>query len=357
MSTFEYKKLRKIIASAIENGSFTPGFEVIDPETGLLEQRLRQLYNADYALCVDSATNAMLYVLLACGLRGEAIVASNFTWGQTLSGALVLSCPIHLADIDGSLNLNPMSLNKIVQTHPGVKAVIATDICGIPHNIKAVESICRKYGVFHIVDAAQSMGCDYSVPDPLNYCDALVVSFGQCKTISCCGGGAIITNNKELYNQLLLTCMHPHRQHIEVGGSYATQFSLNGRIHPLVSFMANQLWEAGLDRLSQRKDYWIPVYRKLAEFSSVEPVSRIENGTFYNVPFIVKNWRIFLSQFHGDNIGLYKDFLYERGINLRPISRQMDIPDSDVDTPNLFKLLKYQPQQPTKLFRLYPYGN
>lgn len=357
MSTFDYKKIRKIIATTIENGSFTSGIEVIDSETELLEQRLRKFYNADYALCVDSATNAILYILLACGLRGEAVAASNLTWGQTLSGAMALSCPIHLADIDGSLNIHPMSLNKIVINHPEVKAAIATDVCGIPHNIKAVEAICRKQGVFHIVDAAQSMGCDYGVPDPLNYCDALVVSFGQGKTISCGGGGAIITNNKELYKQLLLTCLHPHRQHIEVGGKYSTQFSLNGRIHPLVSFMANQLWEVGIDRVKQRKDYWASVYRKLAEYSSIKPISRLEMGTFYNVPFIVKNWRIFLSQFHDDSMGLCKDFFYERGINLRPISRQLNIPDSDVDTPNLFKLLKYDPQQATKLYRLYPYGN
>lgn len=353
---FDYKALNKFVKSAIENGSFTPGFDVVDPETERLEQRLRELYNAKYALCVDSCTNAMLYILLSCGFRWEAIVASNLTWGQTISGALALGCPVYLADIDGSLNISPMSLNKIVQNHPEVKAVIATDTCGIPHNIKAINSICHKHGLLHLVDAAQSMGCDYGVNNPLDYCDAIMVSFGWGKTVVCGGGGAIITNNKEIYNQLLLTCMHPHRQHIEVGSKYATQFNLNGRIYPLVSFMANQLWEEGLERVNQRRDYWMPIYNKLAEYSSIEPISRIEKGTFYNVPFIVKNWRTFLSQFHDDTNGMYKDFFYERGISLRPISRQLGIPDSGVDTPNLFKLLEYKHQQPMKLYRLYPYS-
>lgn len=354
---FDYKKLNKLIKDALKNGSFTPGFEVVDPETELLEQRLRNFYNAAYALGVDSCSNAILYLLAACGLRGESVVASNLNWGQTISGVLALNCPLHLADIDDSLNISPMSLNKIIKNHPDVKAVIATDICGIPHNIKAIHSSCQKHGLFHFVDAAQSMGCDYGVDNPLDYCDGIVVSFGWGKTIACGGGGAIITNNKDLYNQLLLTCTHPHRQHIEVGSKYATQFSLNGRIYPLVSFMANQLWEEGLERVGQRKEYWLPIYHKLAEYSSVEPISRIEKSTFYNVPFIVKDWRTFLSRFHNETNGMYKDCFYEKGIPIRPISRQLGIPDSGVDTPNLFKLLEYKPQQPTKLYRLYPYGN
>lgn len=353
---FDYKTLNKFIKSALENESFSPGFDVVNPETERLELRLRELYNAKYALCVDSCTNAMVYLLLACGLRGESIAASNFTWGQTLSGAMALDCSIHLTDIDSSLNISPVSLNKIIQNHPEVKAVIATDICGIPHNIKAINSICQKHGLFHFVDAAQSMGCDYVANNPLDYCDAIVVSFGWGKIVACGGGGAIITNNKEIYNQLLLTCMHPHRQHIEVGSKFASQFSLNGRIYPIISFMANQIWEEVMERVSQRKEYWLLIYHKLAEYSSVEPISRIEKGTFYNVPFIVKNWRTFLSQFHDDINGMNKGFFYERGINLRPISRQLGIPDSEVDTPNLFKLLEYKPQQPTKLYRLYPYA-
>lgn len=353
---FDNKALNKFVKYALENGSFTPGFDVVDPETERLEQRLSELYNAKYALCVDSCTNAMLYILLASGLRGEAIVASNLTWGQTISGALALDCPVHLADIDGSLNISPMSVNKIIKVHPEVKAVIASDICGTPHNIKAMHALCEQKGLHHFVDAAQSMGCDYGVANPLDYCDAIVVSFGGGKTISCCGGGAIITNNKELYNQLILTCMHPYRQHIEVGSKFASQFSLNGRIYPLASFMANQLWEEGLERVSRRRAYWMPIYQKLAQYSSVEPISRIEKGTFYNVPFIVKNWRTFLSQFHDNTDGMYKGLFYERGINLRPISRQLGIPDSEVDTPTLIKLLEYKPQQPTKLYRLYPYA-
>ena len=166
-----------------------------------LEKKLCSLYGAKHALCVDSATNGLMYLILATGLKRKEILTSSFGFGGTIAGALALDCKFHFADIeDNSLNICPDDSFEILRKHESIKAVIAVDFAGIPHNMEALHQICREKGLWHFVDAAQSLGANYNQTDVAKQNDAMVVSFGACKAISGGGeGGAIITDNTISY--------------------------------------------------------------------------------------------------------------------------------------------------------------
>lgn len=251
-----------------------------------LEAKLRSYYGAKYALCVDSATNGLLYLLLATNLQRNEILTTPLTWGGTIAGALSLGCKFHFANIDKrTLNICPKSIADCFHKNKKVKAVIAVDFAGNPHDIMTTHEICEKFGVWHFVDSAQSMGTIYDCENPIQSCDAMVVSFGNGKTVFGGEGGAIITNNQELYFKLVSICQHPNRQERDCGIGMSTELALNGRMHPIAAIMANENFESGFSSMNEKRKNMRNALSQLGQLESVSFVVNHPYGTFYHSLF------------------------------------------------------------------------
>lgn len=262
-----------------------------------LEDKLRSHYRAKHVLCVDSATNGLMYLLLAAGLKRSEIITTPLSYGGTIAGALSLECKFHFADIDISLNINPDSVREILKESKKIKAVIAVDFAGNPHDVRAMHQVCDAKGIWHFVDAAQSLGASYD-SDAVQFCDAMVVSFGSGKTIFAGGkGGAIVTNNTELYDQLVSICQHPHRQERDLGIGLSHEFALNGGIHPLSAITACEMFEKGLTMIEEKRKVMTAISDILSSFSSVSSISSQAGSTFYHYPFVVEDENLFANEF------------------------------------------------------------
>ncbi len=262
-----------------------------------LEDKLRSHYRAKHVLCVDSATNGLMYLLLSVGLRRSEIITTPLSYGGTIAGALSLECKFHFADIDYSLNINPYSVCEILKKSKNIKAVIAVDFAGNPHDVRAVHQVCETKGIWHFVDAAQSLGASYD-NDAVQFCDAMVVSFGSGKTIFAGGkGGAIVTNNTELYNRLISVCQHTHRQERDLGIGLSHEFALNGGIHPLSAVIACEMFEKGLTMIEEKRKKMNAISDVLSSFSSITSISSQIGSTFYHYPFIVEDDNLFANEF------------------------------------------------------------
>lgn len=264
-----------------------------------LEAKLCSLYGAKYALCVSSATNGLMFLLIAAGLQRCEILTTPLSFGGTIAGALALDCKFHFAEIDcSSLNLNVDSIANILDENPQIKAVFATEFAGNRYDMKTLHQICGQRGVWHFVDSAQSLGYNYGISNIADYNDALVVSFGTGKTI-CAGGegGAIITNNPELYQKLVSICQHPHRQERDCGIGFSSELTLNGRIHPIAAIIANETFESGLQELEQKRKVMSNALDCLSRLDSVSCILNQNGGTFYHCQFIIKDKKCFENEF------------------------------------------------------------
>lgn len=263
-----------------------------------LEAKLCSLYGAKYALCVSSATNGLMYILIAAGGQRCEILTTPLSFGGTIAGALALDCKFHFAEIDcSSLNLNVDSIANILDENTQIKIVIVTEFAGNSHNMKTLHQICEQRGVWHFVDSAQSLGYNYGISNIAYYNDAMVVSFGTGKTVCAGEGGAIITNNPELYQKLVSICQHPHRQERDCGIGFSSEFALNGRIHPIAAIIANETFERGLQELEQKRKAMIDALYHLSKLNSVSCILNQNEGTFYHCPFTIKNKKCFENEF------------------------------------------------------------
>lgn len=287
-----------------------------------LENKLCTLYGAKHCLCVDSATNGLMYLLLATGVKQSEILTSPLGFGGTLAGALTLDCKIHFADIDETLNISPDASRDILGKNRDIKAVIAVDYAGNPHKMVDLHKVCQDYGVWHFVDAAQSLGVYYGRSDVSHYNDAMVLSFGAGKRISAGGeGGAIITDNTELYNRLVSTCQHAHRQERDLGIGMSHEFALNGRMHPIAAILACASFDEGLAQIQERRSSFFGALHTLSSFESVSSTFSQASSAFYHCPFLVNNVNLFNEEFERSCIS--SDFYYTLpGI---PLSLQMEL--------------------------------
>ena len=293
------QEIKKYLTEAQSNKATAYSHLAGNGAVAALEAKLCSFYGAKYALCISSATNGLMYLMMAAGLEHSEILTTPLSFGGTIAGALALDCKFHFAEIDySSLNIDVDSLANMLDENPQIQAVVATEFAGNSYDMEVLNNICEQRGIWHFVDSAQSLGYNYGISNIADYNDAMVVSFGTGKTV-CAGGegGAIITNNSELYQKLVSICQHPHRQERDCGIGFSSELALNGRIHPIAAIIANETFESGLQELKQKRKGMIDVLDCLSRLKFVSSILNQDGGTFYHCPFVVENESNFKKEF------------------------------------------------------------
>ena len=217
-----------------------------------LESKLKRFYGMQYALCVSNATTGLLALALALDLKQREFVTSPFTYGASLASLLLLGNTPRFADIDPlSLTLDCKSARKAV-IHK-TRALLAIDIFGTPAHQVELRRLSDEFGLWYIADAAQSLGAFRNEVPASSLADALVTSFTTGKTIFAGEGGAVLTNNPDLYEKLVWYTQHPYRQRRDLGLRLSNEFALNARIHPLAAVWANATFDDSLTALRQHQ--------------------------------------------------------------------------------------------------------
>ena len=111
------------------------------------------------------------------------------------------------ADINKeTYNIDPECIEKCITER--TKAIVAVDFTGQVVEIERIRDICDKHGLIFIEDAAHSLGTKYNGKAVGSLADMTEFSFHPVKTCTAGEGGAITTNNDELYKRLILFRTH-----------------------------------------------------------------------------------------------------------------------------------------------------
>ena len=180
------------------------------PKIKEFENALCQYTGARYAVVVSSGTAALHIACLAVGIqKKDEVITSPITF--VASANCVLYCggrPI-FADIqEDTVNIEPEEIkDKITKK---TKAIIPVHFAGHPCDLEEIYTIAKKYNLIIIEDACHALGAEYkgSKIGSCKYSDLTVFSFHPVKSITTGEGGAILTNNKKLYEKLLMLRNH-----------------------------------------------------------------------------------------------------------------------------------------------------
>lgn len=165
-----------------------------------LEATLCKTFDVKHAQLTSSGTAALTTAMLALGIgAGHEVIMPTFTFVASFEAVLSVGAIPVLADIDESLTLDPRSVEAAITSR--TKCVMPVHMCGSMADLDALLAICKKHNLILLEDACQSIGGTYKGRALGTIGHAGTFSFDFVKTITCAEGGAVVTNDEEVYTK------------------------------------------------------------------------------------------------------------------------------------------------------------
>ena len=163
-----------------------------------LEQEISKTFDCKYAQLVSSGTAALTTALSALRIGyGDEVIMPTFTFVASFEAVLSVGATPVLVDVDETLTLNPDTVRKAIT--PKTKCVMPVHMCGAMADLDELLEICRKHHLLLLEDACQSIGAKYKDKYVGTIGNAGTFSFDFVKTITCGEGGAVMTNDENIY--------------------------------------------------------------------------------------------------------------------------------------------------------------
>jgi len=174
-----------------------------------LEQALATRFGTRHAHVCSSGTAALSTALAACGVgAGDEVILPPFTFVADLETVLLAGAVPVFAEIDQTLCLDPRSVAAAIT--PKTKAVLVVHMCGAMARIDALVELCRAHRLLLIEDVAQAAGASFQGKPLGTFGKIGCFSFDYVKTVTCGEGGAIITDDAQVYTLAQAFTDHGH---------------------------------------------------------------------------------------------------------------------------------------------------
>ena len=197
------------------------------------EELLAARLGASHAHLCSSGTAALQIALAACGIgAGDEVIVPPFTFVATVEAVLFAGAIPVFAEIDETLCLSREGIESAIK--PRTRAVIPVHMCGSMAQIDAIRDLCRDRDLVLIEDAAQAVGASYRGKAIGTFGKVGCFSFDPVKTLTCGEGGAVITDDPDVYDTLHSFADHGH-DHVgsDRGAEGHPTIGLNYRISEL----------------------------------------------------------------------------------------------------------------------------
>jgi len=163
-----------------------------------LEQAITKTFGCKYAQLTSSGTSALTTALSALSIGyGDEVIMPTFTFVASFEAVLSAGAVPVLVDVDETLTLNPDAVRKAIT--PRTKCIMPVHMCGSMADMDALKQICNKHNLLLLEDACQSIGASYKGKYVGTIGNAGTFSFDFVKTITCGEGGAVMTDNEDIY--------------------------------------------------------------------------------------------------------------------------------------------------------------
>lgn len=167
------------------------------------ERDLAEKTSCQYALMMNSGTSALISSLVALGIgRGDEVLVSAYTWISTpLAPMLLQAIPI-LVEVDESLTMDPEDLARKIS--PRTKAIMVIHMGNRPCNMDRIMEIANAHNIPVVEDACQAV-CGLYKGRRLGSIGRIgCFSFNNYKNITSGEGGAIVCNDREIFDRARL---------------------------------------------------------------------------------------------------------------------------------------------------------
>ena len=166
------------------------------------EKLLTTYTGSRYAIAVNSGTAALQAALYALDIkRGDEILLPSFTFVATANAVVSVGAkPVFVDITSNNYTMDPDDLRKKITKKS--KAIMPVHLYGNFAYMNEISEIANKHSLDVIEDAAQSLGTTYKNKQSGTFSRLGCFSMYAAKVVTAGEGGAIVTNEKDLYEKL-----------------------------------------------------------------------------------------------------------------------------------------------------------
>ena len=252
----QYECIKEKVDAGIKNVVESQHY-IMGPEVKELEEQLAKFAGSKYCLTCSSGTEALIIPLMAYKLeKTDAVFVPSFTFFASAESINLAGGTPVFVDSDRTFNMDPESLKREIarvkaEGKLNPRGLIIVDLFGRSANYDELLPIAEENGLFVLEDAAQGFGGSLHGKRNGSFGDVAATSFFPAKPLGCYGdGGAIFTDNEELYNLL-----HSIRVHGQGSDKYDNvRLGLNGRMDTIQCAVVLAKLTVFEDELKARQD-------------------------------------------------------------------------------------------------------
>lgn len=189
------------------------------PTIKQFEEAFATYIGSKYAVAVANGTAALHLCTLALGVKpGDKVITTPITFAASANCVRYCGGEVVFSDIDPTTYLLDLDkVKKLLQASPkgAYSGVIPVDFGGKAVDLEAFRELANEFGLWIIEDACHAPGgyfTDHSGRKQFcgngNFADLAIFSFHPVKHIAAGEGGMITTNNKIVYEKLLMLRTH-----------------------------------------------------------------------------------------------------------------------------------------------------
>ena len=290
----------QVVVDILQKRDITQG-QIVDD----FGQALADYAGAKYGVAVSSGTAALHLSVAALGISsGDEVITTPMTFCATANVALYQGADVKFVDIDqNTLNIDPGLIEEKISER--TKVIIPVDFRGHPANLPEIKKIADIHNLKIIEDGSHSIGSSYNHNSKEYFCgdsihaDLCTYSFHPVKHITTGEGGAVLTNDPNLYQKLFLLRKHGIDRREDMFneklriGPWVYDMEILGYNYRLTDFQAalgmNQLKK--IDMIKTRRREIVNYYNE--HFSNIDELilpyeNKIVNSNFHIYTLQVK---------------------------------------------------------------------
>lgn len=278
------------------------GAYILQQELTEFEKHTAEFLGVKHVLGVADGTNALMLALRAIDIRpGDEVILPSHTYVATASAVHYTGGIPILVDCGSDHMIDPDSIRKSVSEK--TRAIMPVQLNGRTADMDPIMEIAKEHNLEIIEDAAQALGSRFKDQPAGSFGIAGSFSFYPAKLLGCFGdGGAIITNDDEIYEKLFLLRDHGRNRDGELVG-----WGTNCRLDNLQAAILDFKLQTYNENILRRREVAAMYQAGLGDLEELLlPPPPVEHGKHFDV---YQNYEI-----EAEERDKLKVFLRERGV-------------------------------------------
>jgi 8-amino-3,8-dideoxy-alpha-D-manno-octulosonate transaminase len=270
---------RKEVMDVLETGILFR-YNMEDARNGIwkartFEEEFARAHGVNHCHMCSSGTAADMISLASVGIgAGDEVIVPPFSFIAPIETVLAVGAVPVFAEIDETLCLSPEGIRAAIT--PRTKAVLLVHLFGSMARLDEIVQVCRENDLILIEDAAPALGATYHGKRVGTFGKVGCFSFDFFKVITAGEGGAVITDDRQVYEAAHMFADHGHdHQGTNRGAEKHPVLGINFRVSELHAAVALAQFRK-LDAMVEKQ--------RVMQNRLKETLSRFPQVTFRHVP-------------------------------------------------------------------------